>query len=63
MDYKEPGFYGLLCLIAIGLILISAMTGCAPQPAMTSFQATCAVVPIGKNEQGITFLKQYCEIE
>lgn len=65
LNWREPGFYGLLCLIAIAVILLSAISGCAaPQPAtLTSFQATCAVVPIGRNEQNITFIKQYCEIE
>jgi len=53
--------WGWACLGLVVLICLSAVSGCATQPE--SFKATCVIAVIGKTEQGLTVVKQYCEVE
>lgn len=62
---NDSEFWGAFCGLLILIVFACLLLGCAqPVPAQIgSFKATCALVVIGQNEQGITFVKQACEVE
>lgn len=56
-------YWGLFALALVLIICVAAVSGCAQPQTITSFKATCAMLVIGKTEQGITVVKQACEVE
>lgn len=47
----------------VGLILLFSISGCTPPVKLATFTANCAIAVIGKTEQGVTVVRQYCEVE
>lgn len=60
MTPRQMGYFGLGL---VALIVLFAISGCAQPQTISSFKATCAMLVIGKTEQGITVVKQACEVE
>jgi hypothetical protein len=56
-------FWGYFGLALLGLIILFAISGCAQPQAMTSFRAVCAIAVLGKTEEGVTVVRQACEVE
>lgn len=55
--------WGWVCLGLVALICLFATMGCTPPVKLATFTANCAIAVIGKTEEGVTVVRQYCEVE
>lgn len=63
-----PRNIGIGILVCICLLLWAGLSGCSTTAKqstekLSNFKATCVILPIGQNEQGMVVIKQYCELE